>query len=131
MKMNQPTLAIYGDSISIKYEGGGWPQKIEKHIAFKTIYNHAIGGSGISRTTPNNTLSLLDDENNLHPDADIVIMLERPKDEFGEIQKDHIDLWLRKNRGGQCNFDNAIHLIGNSNYSDFQEEIVNTIPIHA
>ncbi len=72
--MNQPTLAIYGDSISIKYEGGGWPQKIEKHIAFKTIYNHAIGGSGISRTTPNNTLSLLDDENNLHPDADIVII---------------------------------------------------------
>ncbi len=72
--MKQPTLAIYGDSISINYEGGGWPQKIESVIDFKTIYNHAIGGSGLSRSTPNNTLSLLDKENNLHPDADIVIL---------------------------------------------------------
>ena len=67
-------------------------------------------------------LTDLRDSGDIEQDADIVIMLERPKDEFGEIQKDHIDLWLRKNRGGQCNFDNAIHLVGNSSYSNFKEE---------
>ena len=67
-------------------------------------------------------LTDLRDSGSIEQDADIVIMLERPKDEFGNIKRDHIDLWLRKNRGGQCNFDNAIHLVGNSSYSDFKEE---------
>jgi len=73
--MKQPTLAVYGDSISTDgYEGGGWPQRIQSLLDFKAVYNHAIGASGLSSTTPNNTVQLLDDPNNLHPDADIVIV---------------------------------------------------------
>ena len=73
--MTQPTLAIYGDSISInEYVGGGWPQRVEARLDFKKVYNHAISASGLSRTTPNCTVQLLDDEKNLHADADIVII---------------------------------------------------------
>lgn len=67
-------------------------------------------------------LTDLRDSGDIEQDADIVIMLERPKDDFGEIKRDHIDMWLRKNRGGNCTNENAIHLVGNSNYSDFKEE---------
>lgn len=62
------------------------------------------------------------DSGAIEQDADIVLMLERPRDDMGEVIKDHIDLWMRKNRAGQCNFDNAIHLVGNESYANFHEE---------
>ena len=73
--MKQHTLAVYGDSISLDdYEGGGWPRKIQSLLDFEKVYNHAIGASGLSASTPNNTVRLLDDPKNLHSDADLVII---------------------------------------------------------
>lgn len=68
-------------------------------------------------------LTDLRDSGSIEQDADIVIMLERPKDEFGNIKRDHIDLWLRKNRGGNCTDEEALHLVGNDSYADFHEEM--------
>lgn len=66
----------------------------------------------------------LRDSGAIEQDADVVIMLERPKDEMGVIEEDKIDLWVRKNRGGKIATDTPIHLIGNSNYSNFKEDCV-------
>jgi replicative DNA helicase len=68
-------------------------------------------------------LTDLRDSGSIEQDADIVIMLERPKDEFGVVKRDHIDLWLRKNRGGNCTEEEALHLVGNDSYADFHEEV--------
>lgn len=74
-------------------------------------------------------LTDLRDSGDIEQDADVVLMLERPRDEMGTTIDDRIDMWVRKNRTGKCTFDEAYHLQGNDSYSDFRE-IVNTIPIH-
>lgn len=58
----------------------------------------------------------------IEQDADIVIMLEHSKDSEKRIIENSIDLWIRKNRNGRCNFDNPIVLRGNETYSNFKEE---------
>lgn len=64
----------------------------------------------------------LRDSGAIEQDADIVVMLERAKDDTGTIIDNTIDMWVRKNRNGKCNFDTAIRLIGNEVYSNFVEE---------
>ena len=64
----------------------------------------------------------LRDSGSIEQDADIVIMLERPRNELGNIADNRIDMWIRKNRQGRCNFDNAISLKGNEYYTNFVEE---------
>ena len=64
----------------------------------------------------------LRDSGSIEQDADIVIMLERPKNELGIIADNRIDMWIRKNRQGRCNFDNPISLKGNEYYTNFVEE---------
>lgn len=64
----------------------------------------------------------LRDSGAIEQDADMVIMLEKSKDDMGTILENTIDLWIRKNRNGKCNFDNPIRLIGNETYSNFSEE---------
>ena len=64
----------------------------------------------------------LRDSGSIEQDADIVIMLERPKNELGNIADDRIDMWIRKNRQGRCNFDTPISLKGNEYYTNFVEE---------
>jgi replicative DNA helicase len=66
-------------------------------------------------------LTDLRDSGSIEQDADVVLMLERPRDEMGVVEDNKIDMWVRKNRGGKCNFDEAIHLIGNESYSQFYE----------
>ena len=66
-------------------------------------------------------LTDLRDSGSIEQDADIVMMLDRHKDDMGEIVENEIDLWVRKNRGGKCNFDSPIHLKGNDSYSAFYE----------
>ena len=58
----------------------------------------------------------------IEQDADIVVMLERSKDDMGAIIDNKIDMWIRKNRAGKCNFDNPIRLKGNEYYTNFVEE---------
>lgn len=58
----------------------------------------------------------------IEQDADIVVMLERSKDDMGAIIDNKIDMWIRKNRAGKCNFDNPIRLKGNEYYTNFAEE---------
>ena len=70
----------------------------------------------------------LRDSGSIEQDADLVIMLERPKDDMGNVQEEKIDMWIRKNRGGKTSNDTPIHLQGNESYSDFKE-ITQTIEI--
>ena len=58
----------------------------------------------------------------IEQDADIVIILERPRNELGNIADNRIDMWIRKNRQGRCNFDSPISLKGNEYYTNFVEE---------
>lgn len=64
----------------------------------------------------------LRDSGAIEQDADIVIMLERTKDDMGTVQDNSIDLWIRKNRNGKCNFDTPIRLLGGEGYANFKEE---------
>lgn len=64
----------------------------------------------------------LRDSGCIEQDADIVVMLERSKDDMGAIIDNKIDMWIRKNRAGKCNFDNPIRLKGNEYYTNFAEE---------
>ena len=75
-------------------------------------------------------LTDLRDSGSIEQDADVVVMLERPRDAGGVIVENKIDLWVRKNRGGSCNFDNALHLVGNDSYSNFREENSTIIDEH-
>ncbi len=66
---------IYGDSISTRNHGdGGYETLIKEKLKINEIYNHAIGSSGMSRTTPNSLIGLLDNEENIHKDADLIIL---------------------------------------------------------
>ena len=68
----------------------------------------------------------LRDSGSIEQDADIVLMLERPKDDMGTTLEDRIDMWVRKNRGGKTSLESPIRLQGNANYSEFHE-IVETL----
>ena len=64
----------------------------------------------------------LRDSGSIEQDADVVIMLERPRDDMGTVEDGKINVWVRKNRNGKCNFDTPILLLGNSSYSQFLEK---------
>ena len=66
-------------------------------------------------------LTDLRDSGSIEQDGDTIIMLERPRDDMGVVEDDRIDVWVRKNRNGNCNFDAPIRLIGNKSYSQFYE----------
>ena len=66
-------------------------------------------------------LTDLRDSGAIEQDADVVIMLERPRDEMGVVEENKINVWVRKNRNGRCNFDTPLLLIGNDSYSQFYE----------
>ena len=73
--MSSPIFAIYGDSISLdSYPGGGWPSRVATALQPAAMYNHAIGASGLSATTPNNTITKLNEPEWQHPDAEIAIV---------------------------------------------------------
>lgn len=68
------TVAIYGDSISTRDYDGGYEPLLKSALSLDTVYNHSIGGSGLSLTTPDNLVSLLNAPERLHPDADLIIL---------------------------------------------------------
>ena len=73
--MQTPILAIYGDSISTdSYPGGGWPSRLCAQLSIETRYNHAISASGLSATTPNNTITKVEQPDWQHPDANIALI---------------------------------------------------------
>ena len=87
------SAVIYGDSISTKNHGkGGYESLIKQKLKIGEIYNHAVGSSGISRTTPNSLVSLLEKEENIHKDADLIIIWHGSNDWYwgvpmGDIAK--------------------------------------------
>lgn len=69
------TVVIYGDSISTKEIGeGGYERFLKEQLQIPTIYNHAIGASGLTSTTPNNLSLLLDNPETIHENAELIII---------------------------------------------------------
>ena len=66
-------------------------------------------------------LTDLRDSGSIEQDADVVMMLERPRGEMGVVEDNKINVWVRKNRNGKCNFDSPLQLVGNEAYSQFYE----------
>lgn len=67
-------IIIYGDSISTtEYGGGGYEAYLRERFDAEVI-NYSVSASGLSLGTPNNTLSILEKDENLHADADIIIL---------------------------------------------------------
>lgn len=67
-------LVIYGDSIStMNYDCGGYGRFLGEMLDCK-ITNHAISGSGLGKNTPCSMVSVIDNPENLHSDADIIIV---------------------------------------------------------
>lgn len=67
-------IVIYGDSISTKNHGeGGYEGALGQAFQAETV-NYAIGSSGLSFVTPNNTASILLDSRNIPEDADVVFV---------------------------------------------------------
>lgn len=67
-------IVIYGDSISTGSHGEGGYERYLKEALGAEIINYAIGSSGLSDTTPNNTASILKNSENIPADADLIIM---------------------------------------------------------
>ena len=68
-------LVIYGDSISTTGCGeGGYQVKLTELLPFDTVCNHAVSASGLAKGTPNSLISVLEDDANLHADADLVLL---------------------------------------------------------
>ena len=63
----------------------------------------------------------LRDSGAIEQDADLVLMLERTRTSDGDIVDNSIDLWIRKNRNGKCNFDSPIRLVGTGGFANFEE----------
>ena len=69
------SIVIYGDSIStINHGHGGYIRHLEKSFPNAILHNHAIGSSGLSLSTPNSLVSLLESPINIHPEADLIIL---------------------------------------------------------
>lgn len=86
---------IYGDSISTKNHGkGGYEALIKEKLKISEIINLAVGSSGISRTTPNSLAGLLENEANIHKDADLIIIWHGTNDWYwgaplGELESNN------------------------------------------
>ncbi len=69
------TLVIYGDSISTTdYGQGGYQNILCEKLKVNNIFNHAISGSATAFTPIDNFIRVLSDENNIHPEADFIII---------------------------------------------------------
>lgn len=67
-------IVIYGDSISTtEFGGGGYEAYLRERFDAEVI-NYAISASGLSLITPDNTLTILEEDANLHEDADLIIV---------------------------------------------------------
>lgn len=76
-------VVIYGDSISTKSHGnGGYEELLKNHLEIGEIHNHAISSSGISKSTPNNLVELLENDNNIHRNADLIVLWHGTNDWF-------------------------------------------------
>lgn len=69
------TLVIYGDSISTtEFGGGGYQDLLYKQLNVDKIYNHAVSASATALTSVENLMNILSNENNIHEDADLIII---------------------------------------------------------
>lgn len=72
---NVKTLVIYGDSISALTCGrGGYHMILKEMLGNPVLYNHAISASALTRNTYLSTSELLENSENIHADADVVIL---------------------------------------------------------
>lgn len=67
-------IVIYGDSIStVNHGDGGYEGYLRDRFAGEVI-NYAIGSSGLTLHTPDNTAAILADSRHIPADADLIIM---------------------------------------------------------
>ncbi len=65
------TAVLYGDSISAENDCS---RLLQDRLHIGSIFNHAIGASGLSTHTPDNLTGLLEQKEVLHPDADLIFL---------------------------------------------------------
>ncbi len=68
-------IVIYGDSISTRnYGNGGYEDILEEKLNTNNIYNYAICGTGVTLNQQDNFIHILSNEENIHTDADLIII---------------------------------------------------------
>lgn len=75
-------IAIYGDSISAGgYGNGGYEEKLKKALNLDWVYNFAVSSSGVTGSTPNNLLTILDQQS-IPGDAELFLIWHGSNDWF-------------------------------------------------
>lgn len=75
-------MAIYGDSISAGgYGNGGYEEKLKQTLKLDHIYNYAVSSSGVAGCTPNNLLTILE-EQPIPADAELFLVWHGSNDWF-------------------------------------------------
>ena len=92
-------IVIYGDSISTTDYGGGGYEGFLREKFHAKVQNYAIGGSGLTLATPDNTASILADSGNIPKDADLILVWHGTNDWYwgsplGELTDKTSDTFL-------------------------------------
>lgn len=83
-------VVIYGDSISTRNHGnGGYEAKLKAALNLETVYNYAIGSSGLSTTTPNSMVGLIKQYDKIPADADLIIIWHGTNDWYWGSELGH------------------------------------------
>ncbi len=90
---------IYGDSISTGAFGGGYGKLLKAALDIPVLINHAVSG-GISYGTPDNLVSLLENQSNIRSDADLIIVWHGTNDWYWGVKADSQESGLSVYRYG-------------------------------
>lgn len=68
-------LSIYGDSISTnEYSDKGYSHLLQQALKLEKVYNHSISATTLASAVPSSGIEIIKQEENRHPDADVVIL---------------------------------------------------------
>lgn len=99
------SAVIYGDSISTyEFGGGGYGNLLREKLSIENIYNHAVSGSTLSRGIENSLVSILQNEENIHSGADLIIIWHGTNDWYWGIP-------AYKSEEGEVNFEDETEYV--------------------
>lgn len=83
-------IVIYGDSLSTGTHGEGGYEGFLRETYHVESVNYAVGSSGLSTATPNNTCEILADPENIPADADLVLLWHGTNDWYWGAPAGHL-----------------------------------------